>query len=158
MATKLSEKPTPTGLFRWAVRLPIWLYRARLGFLLGGRFLLLEHRGRKSGATRFTVLEVVHHDGAGYVIASGWGEKAQWFRNVMHTPRVAFTVGLERRQTEAVRLPLDEATALLTGYSERNPGAFKGLARFMLGEKVQPGPQGAAQLAAAVPLLRLPTP
>jgi hypothetical protein len=37
---------------RWFVRPPIWLFRAWRGFLFGGRLLLLEHFGRKSGATR----------------------------------------------------------------------------------------------------------
>lgn len=44
---------------RWFVRAPIWLFRARLGFLLGSRLLMLEHLGRKSGGRRHVVLEVV---------------------------------------------------------------------------------------------------
>ena len=44
---------------RALVRAPIWLYRARLGFVMGHRMLLLEHIGRKSGARRYAVLEVV---------------------------------------------------------------------------------------------------
>ncbi|HTM84573.1 MAG TPA: nitroreductase family deazaflavin-dependent oxidoreductase, partial [Mycobacterium sp.] len=39
------------------MRAPIWLYRARLGALLGSRLLMLEHRGRTSGARRYVVLE-----------------------------------------------------------------------------------------------------
>lgn len=31
---------------RRLMRAPIWLYRARLGGLLGGRLLMLEHIGR----------------------------------------------------------------------------------------------------------------
>ena len=44
---------------RWLVRAPIWLYRARLGFLFGERLLMLEHTGRKSGLLRLAVLEIV---------------------------------------------------------------------------------------------------
>lgn len=59
---------------------PIWLYRARLGFVLGSRTLMLEHVGRKSGAKRYVVLEVVGHPAPDtYVVASGFGEHAQWF-------------------------------------------------------------------------------
>jgi hypothetical protein len=29
---------------RWIVRAPVWLYRARLGFVFGSRLLMLEHR------------------------------------------------------------------------------------------------------------------
>ena len=57
---------------RRLVRAPIFLYRARLGFLLGSRLLMLEHIGRKSGARRYALLEVVDHSRPGtYLVASG---------------------------------------------------------------------------------------
>ena len=37
---------------RWLVRAPVWLYRARLGILVGDRLLMLEHLGRRSGRRR----------------------------------------------------------------------------------------------------------
>lgn len=37
---------------RRLVRAPVWLYRARLGALLGSRMLMLEHVGRSSGQSR----------------------------------------------------------------------------------------------------------
>jgi hypothetical protein len=43
---------------RLAFRLPIYLYRLDLGRLLGHRFLLLVHQGRRSGLLRETALEV----------------------------------------------------------------------------------------------------
>lgn len=43
---------------RWLVRLPLWLYRARLGLLVGHRMLMMEHIGRRSGLRRQVVLEV----------------------------------------------------------------------------------------------------
>jgi deazaflavin-dependent oxidoreductase (nitroreductase family) len=65
------------------------------GGILGGRFLLLEHIGRKSGRTRQTVLEVVGHDAESgrYVVASGWGTRSDWFQNVERGPRVTVQVG-----------------------------------------------------------------
>src|SRR5215212_10162331 len=42
-------KSKPAGALRLAFRLPIYLYRLDLGWLLGHRFLLLVHRGRESG-------------------------------------------------------------------------------------------------------------
>lgn len=48
----------PRGLLRLGFRLPIWLYRLNLGWILGERFLLLTHTGRKSGLVRQTVIEV----------------------------------------------------------------------------------------------------
>ena len=73
---------------RVLVRAPIWLYRFHLGFLFGRRMLLLEHLGRKSGARRYAVLEVVDHPRTDeYVIVSGFGERSQWYRNVVANPQ-----------------------------------------------------------------------
>src|SRR4051794_19376116 len=67
---------------RWLVRLPIWLYRARLGFLFGRRLLMLEHVGRTSGQPRYVVLEVVDHSPGEYTVCAGFGERTQWLRNL----------------------------------------------------------------------------
>jgi deazaflavin-dependent oxidoreductase (nitroreductase family) len=74
---------------RRLMRAPTWIYRARAGALFGSRILMLEHIGRKSHAPRYAVLEVVDHPGPDvYVVASGFGRKAQWFRNIQANPRV----------------------------------------------------------------------
>jgi hypothetical protein len=49
----------PAGALKLALRLPIYLYRLNLGWLLGHRFLLFAHLRRKSGLLRDTVLEVI---------------------------------------------------------------------------------------------------
>src|SRR5581483_6476732 len=76
------SQPAPRGVARRLARLPIWLYRLGLGRLLGERFLMLTHIGRTSGRLRQTVVEVVRHDRLSdtYIIASGWGERADWYR------------------------------------------------------------------------------
>jgi len=48
MPEKIAKTKLPRGLVRLAFRAPIWLYRAHLGWLLGYRFVLLTHTGRKS--------------------------------------------------------------------------------------------------------------
>lgn len=124
---------TPIG--RWGARLlrnralmrmPIWLYRARLGFLVGSRTLMLEHIGRKSGATRYVVLEVIGHPTSdSYVVASGFGERAQWFRNLMADPRVRVSVAGHRpHAATARRLATAEADAALAQYVRRHPRAW----------------------------------
>lgn len=52
----------PGKALRFALRLPLYLNRHDLGWMLGHRFLLLVHRGRKTGRARQTVLEVVLYD------------------------------------------------------------------------------------------------
>jgi deazaflavin-dependent oxidoreductase (nitroreductase family) len=108
---------------RALVRAPIWLYRARLGFLMGHRMLLLEHIGRKTGARRYAVLEVVERPSPDeYVIVSGFGERAQWYRNVLAEPHVRVSVG-RRRDVPAMATPMsrDSAEAALARYAERYP-------------------------------------
>ena len=111
---------------RALMRAPIRLYQARLGFLFGSRTLMLEHAGRKTGARRFVVLEVVGHPAPGtYVVASGFGERAQWFRNLMANPRVRVSVaGHGPRAATARRLPTAEADAVLADYVSRHPRAW----------------------------------
>jgi deazaflavin-dependent oxidoreductase (nitroreductase family) len=143
--------------FRWLSRLPAWLYRARLGWLLGHRFLLLTHIGRKSGAERQTVLEVVRHDRTTgiYIVVSGWGEKADWFRNIEQTPDVTIESGHERLDAVAVRLPIAEATDELYDYTKRHPAALRALSRLLIGERLSGTKEDCTRLAERVPLVSL---
>lgn len=108
---------------RRLVRAPIFLFRARLGFLLGSRLLMLEHIGRKSGARRYALLEVVDHSRPGtYLVASGFGTRAQWYRNVRANPRVRVYVGGHSPVPATARLlSADERDAALAAYAARYP-------------------------------------
>lgn len=114
---------------RWFVRSPIWLFRARLGFLFGGRLLLLEHIGRKSGAARYVVLETVDRPDPGTVIiASGFGETAQWYRNLLAEPHCRVSIGTHHRvPAEARTLDRSRAAEVLAGYRIRHPRAYREL-------------------------------
>lgn len=112
---------------RRLMRAPILIYQARAGALFGSRILMLEHIGRKSGALRYAVLEVVDHPAPDvYVVASGFGRKAQWFRNIEANPRVRVYVGSHapRRATARV-LDRAEADRTLAATRERHPGAWE---------------------------------
>lgn len=126
---------------RRLMRAPIRLYRARLGFLLGSRTLMLEHTGRKSGATRHVVLEVIDHPVPGtYVVTSGFGERAQWFRNIQAEPRIRVTIGRHGPAAATARvLPQEEADEALGHYIARHPRAwerFKAILETTLGTPV----------------------
>ena len=114
---------------RWLVRAPVWLYRARLGFVFGSRLLMLEHIGRKTGARRYVVLEVVGRPWPGtYVVAAGFGDRAEWLRNVRACPAVRVCTGA-RRPAAATARPLNrqEAAAVLAAYAARHPRAWAAL-------------------------------
>jgi deazaflavin-dependent oxidoreductase (nitroreductase family) len=121
----------PRGPSALLFRLPITLYRLKLGWLLGSRFLLLRHRGRRSGITRSTVLEVIHRDrGTGaYYVAAAWGERAQWYRNVLVDSRVAVTVGRSTFDGIATALAAGESTRVLDEYRRKHGMAMTGLQR-----------------------------
>lgn len=114
---------------RWVVRAPIWLYRAGLGFVFGSRLLMLEHIGRTSGRSRYVVLEVVDRPARDqFVIVSGFGTRAQWYRNVLAHPQVRVSCGF-RRSRPATALPLtdEQASAALRTYAQEHPKAWANL-------------------------------
>lgn len=114
---------------RWFVRAPIWLYRARLGFLFGSRLLMLEHVGRTSGQRRHVVLEVIARPKASrYVVASGFGTRAQWYRNVSANPRVRIYLGGRRPALATATVLTDEQGAgALAAYAGTQPRAWRTL-------------------------------
>ena len=157
MTRKLSDSRPPHGWLRLGARLPIWLYRAHLGWLLDDRFLMLTHIGRKSGRPRQVVLEVVNHDKPTdtYLVASGWGEKSDWFRNIQKTPKVTIHAGHRRLEAIAVQLPVDEAERQLRDYAQRHRIAFAELSAMILGRRLAGTDEDFAYLAHAVPLVAL---
>ncbi|WP_421840186.1 nitroreductase family deazaflavin-dependent oxidoreductase [Mycobacterium sp.] len=114
---------------RRLMRMPIWIYKARAGALFGSRILMLEHIGRKSGTPRYVVLEVLGQPAPDtYVIASGLGRKAQWFRNIQANPRVRVYTG-SRAPAPANARVLDQSDAdrTLAAYRDRHPRAWRQL-------------------------------
>ena len=118
---------------RGVARAPIWLYRARLGFVFGNRLLMLEHVGRTSGLKRYVVLEVVDHPTpTRYVVVSGFGERAQWFRNVEANPHVRVYLGSRRpAPATAHRRGRDASAESLNRYAEAHPRSWTKLRPFL---------------------------
>jgi deazaflavin-dependent oxidoreductase (nitroreductase family) len=117
-------------------RFPILLYRLRLGWILGHRFLLLEHHGRKSAKLRYAVIEVVDHDRdeGSYVVAAAWGTQSDWFKNISKAPRVYITVSAARFLSTSERITAQEAERHLRTYSIRNPFTFKKIGSLLIGQ------------------------
>jgi len=154
MSQKAARVEPPRGLKRLFFRFPILLFRAGLGWLFGEHFMLLTHTGRKTGLPRQAVVEVMRHDPATdtYFVASGWGEKSDWFRNVMKTPQVEIQVGRRRVKALAQRLPLEEAERELLDYARRYPKVAQGLMRF-IGYQVDDSEESYRELARRVPVV-----
>ena len=128
----------PTGLTRLLFRVPIYFYRAGLGGIFGHRILLLRHVGRISGKSRQAVLEVAEHDPTddSFVVASGWGPTAAWYRNVVHMPSVTIQVGRRTIPVTAVKLTEDEGAETFARYGIKHRRAAKYMLPRMLGFSV----------------------
>ncbi|MCV2488558.1 nitroreductase family deazaflavin-dependent oxidoreductase [Geodermatophilus sp. YIM 151500] len=112
----------PGPLLRRLLRAPALLHRAHLGWLLGERFLVLTHVGRRSGRRYRTVLEVVGRLPASgeYVVMAGFGRTADWLRNAEAGGAREIAVGRRRFRPTVRVLPEDVAIQLLAGYERRN--------------------------------------
>ncbi|MFP6663504.1 MAG: nitroreductase family deazaflavin-dependent oxidoreductase [Deltaproteobacteria bacterium] len=128
---RIREVEPPSGLKRFFFRLPLRLYQFGLGHLLGGRFVLLRHTGRKSGLARQAVLEVIRHDEASHsvLVASGFGDASDWLRNIRKTPDVAIEYRGDETPRVARILGRKEAQGEIVGYGRRNPRAAAAVAR-----------------------------
>lgn len=141
---------------RLVARAPIPLFRAGLGFLLGSRLTMLEHRGRVSGQARYVVLEVLEHDSGGLLVVSGYGRGAQWYRNVLANPDVRVWSGRRRRvHARAIPVPVVEVPARLEEYRRRHRRAAKALGRTLaLADLAGDGPVP-ADVGSRLPLVRV---
>ena len=118
-----TKRKKPSGVYKWFLQSPKWLYRAKLGFVFGQRFLLLEHTGRKSGNVYQTPLEVAYHNPETdeYIVTSGNGVKADWYRNIQTNPAVAIWIGSSRYPTAQRFLPTEEAVEVMKIYEQEHP-------------------------------------
>lgn len=115
---------------RWLARSPIALYRRGFGWLLGGRFMMMEHTGRRSGLPRYVVLEVADQEPGELVVCSGHGAGSDWLRNIRANRAVRVWHGRQRAVPATAEIvAADDARERLTRYRDRHPKAAAVLAR-----------------------------
>ncbi|UNK70037.1 nitroreductase family deazaflavin-dependent oxidoreductase [Microbacterium sp. H1-D42] len=125
LAAKLLETP-------WLVRLPIGMYRAGFGWVFGERLVMIEHLGRKSHEPRYVVVEVVERERNAIRVASGFGTKAQWYRNLKANGVAYLSTGRARRVPAKVRmLDAEESAERLKRYAAEHPEAWEHLSAAM---------------------------
>lgn len=100
----------------------MYLYRWRLGWILGKRCLLLTHIGRRSGLRRQTVLEVVEYrkQGPEVVVVNGFGPDSDWLRNIEARPGEEVAVGSLHFVAAHRFLDEEEATRVIQAYEHRS--------------------------------------
>jgi deazaflavin-dependent oxidoreductase (nitroreductase family) len=136
------------------MRLPIYLNHLDLGWLLGHRFLLVTHRGRRTGLLRQTVVEVIHYDPATResVVLSALGDRADWYRNIQASPPLEVQTGRLRYVPQHRILPPEEAHAVWMAF-ERAHLIEARLADTVLGWPYDRTPVGRWELAQAIRLV-----
>ena len=126
--TKHRHRSQPVQIPRPLARAPIAIFRLGLGGVFGGHLLMLDHRGRRTGAIRHVVLETVAREGPTHLVVSGYGRKSQWLRNITADPRVRLWSGWGRgRSARAEILTPTEGRAVLEDYRRRHPKRARAL-------------------------------
>ena len=116
------SQSTANPVFRRLARGPLILYRWHVGWLLGHRFLLLVHTGRRSGLEHRAVLEVLHYDPNTSVVAvmAGFGRRCDWYQNLQAHPAAKIVLGRQSFPASGRDLSEDEAVTVLAEYEHRN--------------------------------------
>jgi deazaflavin-dependent oxidoreductase (nitroreductase family) len=154
--TPVHRPQRPTGWRRLIARSPLLLFRAGLGWVFGGRLLLLHHTGRLTGLDRRVVLEVVAHgpDGDSWIIASGFGPGADWYRNLRARPKTVVQVGTRHHAVTAHFLTPEEGAGIMARYAPRHPRLARRLCAYM-GVPVDGGEASFREAGRAIPFVRL---
>lgn len=113
-------KSKPSGLWKALLGAPAWLFRWHLGFVFGNRFVMIEHRGRKSQKLYRTTLEVAgrNQDEGEWIVTSGTGPKADWYRNIEAGGLDAVWIGSSRDAADVRFLEPEEAGAVFAQYEQ----------------------------------------
>jgi deazaflavin-dependent oxidoreductase (nitroreductase family) len=116
----MMSKPSP--ILRPLLQAPAYLYHWRLGGLLGHRFLLLVHVGRRTGRRYHTVLEVLEYrpELGEAIVMSGFGRDADWLRNIQAAREPEVVIGSHRFPAAFRVLDAEEAVRVLAGYEHRH--------------------------------------
>jgi len=102
----------------------IRLTNRRIGSKLGTQtILLLETIGRKTGQPRVIPIAYFFHEGVYLIVASNWGKDkdADWYLNLLKTPRAKLTVNGKTILVEARAAQGDEYARLWKFATERHP-------------------------------------
>ncbi|HMN62002.1 MAG TPA: nitroreductase family deazaflavin-dependent oxidoreductase, partial [Anaerolinea sp.] len=104
------------------MKMPLILYRLGLGWMLGKRFMLLTHVGRRSGKVYRTVLAVLKYDETTHEIlaVSPWSA-SNWYRNIQATPALEVQTGSTRYAPVQRSLSPDEIASLFIEYRRQRP-------------------------------------
>ena len=116
------EKTRAPALLLPMFKLPLVLYRLRLGWLLGHRFMQLTHVGRRTGKVRRTILAVLDFDPQTREIkaVSAWNA-SEWYKNIQASPAQQVETGFTRYAPVQRDLSAEEMAQLFVDYCREHP-------------------------------------
>ena len=119
----LGFRKQPGRLALRVFRLPLPLYRAGWGWLLGRVFLVLTHAGRRTGQPHDTAAMVLAEDQTTdeVVICSVWGPRTDWVRNLRARPPLLVRIGRQSYVPQHRFLSNEEAFAVGDSFRHRHP-------------------------------------
>jgi deazaflavin-dependent oxidoreductase (nitroreductase family) len=129
-AAPAGSKQNPPAFMTPFFKLPLILYRLGLGWMLGKRFMLLTHVGRRSGKIHRSVLAVVGYDEKTRTImaVSAWSS-SNWYRNIQAAPALEVETGRVRYAPVQRPLSSEEMAALFIEFRRQHPVFIRMVAR-----------------------------
>jgi deazaflavin-dependent oxidoreductase (nitroreductase family) len=121
-AAPVTDDQNPPAFMIPFMKMPLILYRLGLGWMLGKRFMLLTHVGRRSGKIYRSVLAVLHFDEKTREIlaVSPWSG-SNWYRNIQATPALEVETGRTRYVPVQRNLSTEEIATLFIEYRRERP-------------------------------------
>jgi deazaflavin-dependent oxidoreductase (nitroreductase family) len=115
------------------MRLPRPLYHHGWGRLLGHTFLLITHRGRRTGQPHETVAMALTYDRGTReaVVCSAWGPNANWMRNLRAHRALEIQIGGDSYVPEQHFLSADEAVSVALDFQRRHPHRLRLIATIL---------------------------
>ena len=116
------QNARPPAFLMPMLKLPLLLYRTGLGWLLGNRFMLLTHVGRRSGKVRQTVLAVLSfdHKTRQIMAVSAWSA-SDWYKNILKSPALQVQTRFTCYAPVYHSLLPEEIAALFEAYRSKYP-------------------------------------
>jgi deazaflavin-dependent oxidoreductase (nitroreductase family) len=103
-------------------KLPLVMYRLRLGWLLGKRFMQITHVGRRSGRTYRTVLAVLKfNEKTNEICAISAWKGSDWYYNIQASPALQVETGFVDYVPAQRTLSPEEITTAFMEYRKQHP-------------------------------------
>ncbi len=145
----------PGPVFRWVFKFPVLFYRLGI-WHLAGPFILMVHKGRKTGKTRYTPLEYTYEpETDSYLLMAGWRGHTDWYRNLRAHPEVSAQAGRRAFDAIAELLTDEESARLLAQILSTSPASAKMLARWTDEPLDAASPQSLLRASRNFPCVRL---